>query len=99
MASTSDGGNRQQTLERARDGDQAATSPTSPSVNLYATPGDRNGFFVVLPVYAQGLPHETVQDRRSNLIGFVQGVFQTSVMIETILAATTIQERLDLYFF
>jgi diguanylate cyclase (GGDEF)-like protein len=91
-----DGGIRQQTLERARDGDRAATSPM---LDLFAAGGERNGFFVVLPVYAPGLPHEGVQDRRSNLIGFVQGVFQTSVMIETILAATTTQAGLDLYFF
>jgi diguanylate cyclase (GGDEF)-like protein/PAS domain S-box-containing protein len=91
-----DGGARQQTLERARDSDRPATSP---NLQLYAGVGDRNGFFVVLPVYAPGLPHETLQDRRSNLIGFVQGVFQTSVMVETILATTTTAGGLDLYFY
>jgi CHASE1-domain containing sensor protein len=91
-----DGGLRQQTLERARDGHRTATSPT---FVLYSGAGDRNGFFVVLPVYALGLPHETLQDRRSNLTGYVEGVFQTGVMIETILAATTTPEGLDLYFF
>jgi diguanylate cyclase (GGDEF)-like protein len=91
-----DGGLRQQTLERARDGDRTATSPT---FVLQNGAGDRNGFFVVLPVYALGLPHETLQDRRSNLTGYVEGVFQTGVMIETILATTTTPEGLDLYFF
>jgi diguanylate cyclase (GGDEF)-like protein/PAS domain S-box-containing protein len=92
-----DGGARQQTLERARDANRPATSP---NLQLFAdVVGDRNGFFVVVPVYAPGLPHETLQDRRSNLIGFVQGVFQTSVMVETILAATTSAGALDLYFY
>jgi diguanylate cyclase (GGDEF)-like protein len=91
-----DGGLRQQTLERARDGDRMATSPT---FVLHGGAGDRNGFFVVLPVYTPNLPHETLQDRRSNLTGFVEGVFQTSVLIETILATTTTPEGLDLYFF
>jgi diguanylate cyclase (GGDEF)-like protein len=91
-----DGGLRQQTLERARDGDRMATSP---AFLLHSGAGDRNGFFVVLPVYAPGRPHETLQDRRSNLTGFVEGVFQTGAMIETILATTTTPEGLDLYFF
>jgi diguanylate cyclase (GGDEF)-like protein/PAS domain S-box-containing protein len=91
-----DGGLRQQTLERARDGDRMATSP---AFVLHSGAGDRNGFFVVLPVYAPGRPHETLQDRRSNLTGFVEGIFQTGAMIETILATTTTPEGLDLYFF
>jgi len=91
-----DGGLRQQTLERARDGDRMATSPT---FVLHSGAGDRNGFFVVLPVYTPNLPHETLQDRRSNLTGFVEGVFQTGVLIETILTTTTTPEGLDLYFF
>ena len=54
----------------------------------------------MLPVYRPGLPHDTVQDRNDNLVGFVQGVFQTSVLIETILKTTTAAPAgLDLYFF
>jgi diguanylate cyclase (GGDEF)-like protein len=92
-----DGGIRQRALEQARDGDQLATS-----ANLelfYGVGRNRNGFLVVLPVYAPGLPHETVEDRRRNLIGFVQGVFQTSVMVETILSNTMTAAGLDLYFY
>jgi diguanylate cyclase (GGDEF)-like protein len=92
-----DGGIRQQTLERARDGDQLAASP---NLELFDGVGsNRNGFLVMLPVYAVGLPHETVEERRRNLIGFVQGVFQTSVMVETILSTTMTVGGLDLYFY
>jgi diguanylate cyclase (GGDEF)-like protein/PAS domain S-box-containing protein len=91
-----DGGVRQETLERARDGDRIATSP---NFVLHSGAGDRNGFFVVLPVYRPGLPHDTLQDRRDNLVGFVQGVFQTGVMIETIFDATTAPAGLDVYLF
>jgi diguanylate cyclase (GGDEF)-like protein len=92
-----DGGIRQQTLERARDGDELATSP---NLELFDGVGsNRNGFLVMLPVYAVGLPHETVEERRRNLIGFVQGVFQTSVMVETILSNTMTVGSLDLYFY
>jgi hypothetical protein len=53
----------------------------------------------VLPVYRAGLPRDTVEDRRRNLVGFAQGVFQTGVMIEDILASTAMAVGLDLYFF
>jgi methyl-accepting chemotaxis protein len=91
-----DGGLRQHTLERARDHDQIASSP---NFMLHSGDGDRNGFFVALPVYRLGLPHDTEKDRRSNLTGYVQGVFQIPVLIETILATTAIPGGLDLYFF
>jgi diguanylate cyclase len=91
-----DGGIRQRPLERARDEDRAAASP---NFVLRRGEGDRNGFFVVLPVYRPGLPHDTVEDRRRNLVGFAQGVFQTGVMIEDILTTMTMAAGLDLYFF
>jgi diguanylate cyclase (GGDEF)-like protein/PAS domain S-box-containing protein len=91
-----DGGLRQQPLERARDGDRMATSRI---FVLRTGDGDRNGFFVVRPVYRQGVPHDTVQERRENLVGFVQGVFQTRVLIETILEAIPTPTGLDLYLF
>jgi diguanylate cyclase (GGDEF)-like protein len=91
-----DGGFRQQALERARDLDLLASTP---NLVLHGGVGDRNGFFVVLPVYRSGLPHDTVEDRRSNLVGFVQGVFQTGKLVETLLRTTTTPVGLNLYFF
>ena len=61
--------------------------------------GNRDGFFVTQPLYWRGQPHVTVEDRRRNLIGFVQGVFQTGVLIETILTNSVVPGGLDLYFF
>jgi diguanylate cyclase (GGDEF)-like protein len=91
-----DGGLRQQTLNRARDEDRLATSS---NFLLQTGDGNRDGFFVVLPVFVSGLPHDTVEDRRRNLLGFVQGVFQTGLMFETILRTTTTPGGLDLYVF
>jgi diguanylate cyclase (GGDEF)-like protein len=91
-----DGGLRQRTLERARDSDAIATSQNIP---LQSGTGNRSGFFVALPVYLPGQPHETLADRRRNLLGFVQAVFQTDVMIETLLRTTTTPAGLDLYFY
>ena len=89
-----DGGIRQQPLEKARDGDMLAASQ---EFTLQSGTGDRTGFFVVLPIYKRGLPHKSVEERRRNLVGFVQGVFQ----IDTMIAATLrgIQIPADYYVF
>ena len=90
-----DGGVRQATLERARDGDALATSQL---FVLQAGTGDRRGFFVALPVYASGLPHDTVEERKQNLRGYVQAVFQISVLVDTVIDATR-KVGLDLYLY
>jgi CHASE1-domain containing sensor protein len=89
-----DGGIRQQPLESARDGDLLAASQ---EFTLQSGTGDRIGFFVVLPIYQRGLPHNSVEERRRNLVGFVQGVFQ----IDTMIAATLrgIRTPADYYIF
>lgn len=91
-----DGGIREQTLERARDSDRTAVSG---NFQLRSGDGDRSGFFVVMPVYRAGLAHETQQARRDSLTGFVQGVFQTGVLIESILGTNSTPGGLDLYFY
>jgi diguanylate cyclase (GGDEF)-like protein/PAS domain S-box-containing protein len=91
-----DGGLRQQTLERARDENRIAVST---SFKLRAGEGNRAGFFAVLPVFRHGSEATTVQERRDSLLGFVQGVFQIEVMIETVLRTATTPAGLDLYFF
>jgi len=80
-----DGGIRQQPLEKARDGGMLAASQ---EFTLQSGTGDRIGFFVVLPIYKRGLPHNSVEERRRNLVGFVQGVFQIDAMIGAILRGT-----------
>ncbi len=91
-----DGGMRQRTLERATDADQMSTSS---AFVLRSGEGNRNGFFVTLPVYRADQPHDTVDSRRRNLLGFVQGNFQIGVLIETVLKETIAPGGLDLYFF
>jgi diguanylate cyclase (GGDEF)-like protein len=89
-----DKGTREQALVRSRDSNGFAASE---SLMLQFGSGDRRGFFVVLPVYRQGVPQDTVESRRRNLVGFVQGVFQTSTMVETILGG--LRMPVDLYVF
>src|ERR1700730_1758884 len=87
---------RRETLERAWRNNQPATLA---DFQLHTGAGDRFGFIVVLPMYRQDLPSDTEEERKRNLIGFVQGAFQTSVMIETILAAASEPAGLDLFLF
>jgi diguanylate cyclase (GGDEF)-like protein len=91
-----DAGVRQETLEHARDNDAMANSPI---FTLQSGTGHRRGFFVALPVYAPGVPHETIEERNHNLRGYVQAVFQTSTLIEAILGATRKPAGLDLYWY
>jgi len=87
---------RRQVLERARDTNNFSSTPI---LELKTAPAGRYGFFVVLPVFKHGLPHETVEDRRRNLAGFVQGVFQLSPLVDSILHTAGAPERLDIYVF
>jgi diguanylate cyclase (GGDEF)-like protein/PAS domain S-box-containing protein len=89
-----DGGAREQALAHIRDADVLSSSP--PLV-LHIGRGDRRGFWAGLPVYARGLPHETVEDRRNNLLGIIQGVFQIGVMTDTIAAGIKSPTRLYLF--
>jgi diguanylate cyclase (GGDEF)-like protein len=90
-----DGGMRQQTLEHARDSNAISTSPV---FTLRSGTGQRRGFFVALPVFAQGVPHNTIEERRDNLRGYVTAVFQASLLVDTIVRATR-RVGLDLYFY
>src|ERR1700719_2956448 len=87
---------RRETLERAGRNNQPATLA---DFRLHTGSGDRFGFIVMLPMYRQGLPSDTEEERKRNLIGFVQGAFQTSVMIETILAAAPKPVGIDVFLF
>jgi len=70
---------------------------TSQRVLLLSRTGDGSGFFVMVPVYRPGQAHDTAEDRR-NVLGIVQGVFQTSMMVERILGSAQ-PSGVDLYFF
>ena len=89
-----DGGEREEALAHIRDTNVLSISPP---LLLHIGNGDRRGFWAALPVYAHGLPHESTDDRRRNLLGFVQGVFQIGVMIDSTFAGITSPARLYLF--
>jgi diguanylate cyclase (GGDEF)-like protein len=89
-----DGEDQTRTLGHIRDED--VLSVTAPLM-LHTGKGSRLGFWAGLPVYAHGMPHETVDDRRSNLLGVVHGVFQIGVMMDSILAGVKSPVRFYLF--
>jgi diguanylate cyclase (GGDEF)-like protein len=83
-------------LERARDTGRLGFSRVS---TLVSTGGPQSAFLFSLPVYKRGQPHETLEDRRRNLAGFVHGSLITAEMIDGIIAANETPMGLDSFFF
>jgi diguanylate cyclase (GGDEF)-like protein len=83
-------------MEGARDGDRLGFSPVHA---LVSTDNTKSGFLFSLPLYRRGAPHDSIEDRRRNLIGFVHGSLITSTMIDSIITANKTPVGLDTYFF
>src|SRR5262245_3689272 len=73
---------RREALDRARDtGEPTATDPLTLIQDIEL----EGGFVVFLPVYKPGLPHDTLEERRLNLQGYVSGAFLIRDMMNTAL--------------
>jgi diguanylate cyclase len=83
-------------MEGARDGDRLGFSPVQ---TLVSTGGKQAGFLFSLPIYKRGSLHQSIDDRRRDLIGFVHGSLITSKMVDTIIFADKTPKGLDTYFY
>ena len=83
-------------MDHARDSDRLGLSPIR---TLVSSGNTKPGFLFSLPVYKRGSPHESVEDRRRNLVGFVHGSILTATMIDTILNTTTTAQGVDVMLF
>ena len=83
-------------LEHARDGDQLGFSEVPA---LVSASGSQHGFIFSLPLYRNGALHNTVEDRRRNLVGFVHGSFITAKMIGPVIDGSTTPQGVDLFFY
>ncbi|HZY31691.1 MAG TPA: CHASE domain-containing protein, partial [Candidatus Methylomirabilis sp.] len=73
------GPDRLQALERARDtGEATATG----RITLVQETGEQAGVLVFVPIYRNGLRHDTLTERRINLHGFALGVFRIGDLVE-----------------
>jgi diguanylate cyclase (GGDEF)-like protein len=61
--------------------------------------GARRGFLFFAPVYRPGAPIETEQQRHSNILGVVVGVFQTTAVMDAILSTAALPQDVDLYLY
>ncbi|MGA8148742.1 MAG: CHASE domain-containing protein [Gallionellaceae bacterium] len=70
-------------MDLARDTDEPVNSG---KVLLQETDGHmRAGFLMFLPIYRNGLPHQTVEQRRANIIGWVYASSRMEAMMQGIL--------------
>ena len=74
---------RRAAMERARDTDQISVSG---KVTLMQESGEKKqaGFLMYLPVYRNGMPHDTVARRGASLLGFVYSPFRMGDLMEGI---------------
>ncbi|QSA98285.1 CHASE domain-containing protein [Methylococcus sp. EFPC2] len=74
---------RNQAMCLARDGDAIGVS--GKVVLVQETEHDvQAGFLMYLPVYKNGLPHDTVEQRRANIVGWVYSPFRIKDLMEGI---------------
>ena len=73
---------RREALQRARDtGQPSATG----RLTLVQESSRQLGLLVFLPIYGQGLPRATVEERRRSLYGYVTAVFRIDDMVDAAL--------------
>jgi diguanylate cyclase (GGDEF)-like protein/PAS domain S-box-containing protein len=75
---------RRTAMEQARDKDQSSMTG---KVRLVQEDGRevQSGFLMYLPVYRNGSPHETMAERRANIIGWVDAPFRMDDLMNGIL--------------
>lgn len=77
-------GMRRSAMEQARDSGNITIS--GKVILLFETDKDRQaGLVMFMPVYRYGMPHETVAERRANIIGWICSVFRTGDLMSGIL--------------
>ena len=83
-------------LDHARDTNGLSVVP---DFRLHSVAGSVHGFLFSLPVYRPGLPHDSVESRRQNLLGFVHGAFMTGKAFDRIIDSATNPIGLDLFLY
>ncbi len=70
---------RREAIEKARDsGDIVATA----RIKLVQEGSNQFGLLVLMPIYRNGLPHETLDERRLNISGYVLAVFNCDGIVK-----------------
>ncbi|ACK51621.1 diguanylate cyclase/phosphodiesterase with PAS/PAC and GAF sensor(s) [Methylocella silvestris BL2] len=86
---------QREAMERILDGAPlAATAPMK-----QANSGRPSVVFLLAPEFGFGLPHDTPQDRRRNLVGFVRVAIAPGALIDEILRGQKSPQGVDISFF
>lgn len=86
---------RLEALNLARDNGETIASAR---INLIQDSGEQFGFLMFRPIYQNGTPTETVEERVQNLQGFALGVFRVGDILEEALTYLEAEE-IDIYLF
>ncbi len=84
---------RREALENARDTGEIATSSKMTLVQ-----DNQAGILVIAPIYKNHFPHQSLQERRQNILGYVQAVFHVNDIFNVALTHTHF-EKLHLQLF
>ena len=86
---------RLEALNLAQDtGQTVASAP----INLVQGDGQQFGLLMFKPIYQNGAPVETLEQRQQNLQGFALGVFRVADILEDALSYLE-EEKIDIYIF
>lgn len=85
---------RRVAMEQARDLDSAVLSGRLAQQNWS---DEQTDFMMFFPIYKNGLPHDTVEQRRANLYGYVSAALQMSEVMRHTLADTPDMLDIEIY--
>ncbi len=87
---------RRDAMGRARDTGRPALSGKVTLVHAEQTPG-HTGFLIYVPVYRQGMPRTSIDERRQALLGFTYSPFRADDMIRGALGKTRKDFEIQIY--
>ena len=87
---------RREAMERARDTGKPALSGKLRLV-FEEAPDIQPGFLLYLPIYRNGWPTSTVDERRQALFGFINSAFRANDLLTTLLRGRHTDVELDLF--
>lgn len=87
---------RRAAMQQSRDQDRVVITG---KVRLVQENGqeEQAGFLMYLPVYREGSPHATVQERRDNIVGWAYAVFRMNDLMQGILDDQSVNFDLEIY--
>lgn len=71
---------RREAIDRARDTGEIAITAR---IKLVQERGDQYGALAFMPLYRKDLPHNTLEERRSNILGYLVAVFRGGDIVST----------------